>query len=88
MLQFPPSSNTETLYVSFDVILDDIYELDEGFFVIIEVDEEGSDLLAAQDVKIDRSVTLAIIGNDDGKLDRSKAEPCTKSTQDFYFRCH
>ena len=66
-MEFSAESGTISIDVPFNVVVDDINEADEGFFVILSLDVDGSDPASAQALSITRNTTLAIIRNDDRK---------------------
>ena len=66
-MEFPGGAGPLHVDVSFEVVVDDILESNEGFIIILELDANGSDPNAAQEVMITRNTTLARIVNDDCK---------------------
>ena len=66
-VEFSPESGTISIDVPFNVVVDDINEADEGFFIILSLDVDASDPASVQALSITRNTTLGIIRNDDSK---------------------
>ena len=67
-MEFPGGSGVVQMVVSFDVVVDDILESEEGFIILLQLDVNGSHANATQEVMITRNTTLARIENDDCKI--------------------
>lgn len=66
-ITFTPSSSSEDIDVTIGLVDDAISEEDEGFYVILEVNETTIDQRDLAELEIFRNITLAIIDDDDGK---------------------
>ena len=69
-MEFPGGAGLLQVDVSFEVVVDDILEFNEGFIIFLELDAAGSDPNAVQEVMITRNTTLARIMNDDRKYNK------------------
>ena len=70
-MEFPGGAGLLQVDVSFEVVVDDILESNEGFIIILELDADASDPNAVPEVMITRNTTLARIMNDDCKYNNN-----------------
>ena len=70
-VEFPGGAGLLQVDVSFEVVVDDILESNEGFIIILELDADASDPNAVPEVMITRNTTLARIMNDDCKYNNN-----------------
>ena len=83
-MEFPGGAGLLQVDVSFEVVVDDILESNEGFIIILELDADASDPNAVPEVMITSNTTLARIINDDCKYNILVYILCTIKCVDHY----